>query len=128
MNCLLGVDVAFEHGVCQNLRRGPGPRPSERAIERQTERAGNGCGRLFSVGGETTPRGAPRGGPGLSAFTSRDKIAGRRHPPLRFGSSGSLRSAGPLRLPLFGATKAAMGAVDLKTGKRHDHRTRRDQL
>ncbi len=46
------------------------------------------------------------------AFTSRDKISGRRHPPRRFGSSGSLRSAGPLRLPLFVATKAAMGAVD----------------
>jgi hypothetical protein len=63
-----------------------------------------------------------------AAFTSRDKIAGRRHPPLCFGSSGSLRSAGPLRLPLIVATKAAMGAVDPKTGKRHDHRTRRDQL
>jgi hypothetical protein len=46
------------------------------------------------------------------AFTSRGKIACRRHPPLRFGSSGSLRSAGPFRLPLFVATKAAMGAAD----------------
>src|SRR6185312_5930177 len=47
-------------------RRGPRPRPSERAIGQQAARTGNLVGRLFSVGGG-------------AAFTSRDKIVG----PLR---------------------------------------------
>jgi hypothetical protein len=47
-------------------RRGPHPRPSERAIGRQAARTGNLVGQLFSVGGS-------------AAFTSRGKIVG----PLR---------------------------------------------
>jgi hypothetical protein len=49
---------------------------------------------------------------GKPAFTSRGKIAGPRHPPLRFGRSATLRGAGPVRPPPFVAMKAAMSAVD----------------
>ena len=50
-------------------------------------------------------------------FTSRIKIAGFRHPPLRFGRFRvSLRGAGPDRPPLFVAMKAAMGAVNPTKG------------
>jgi hypothetical protein len=50
-------------------------------------------------------------------FTSRIKIAGFRHPPLRFGRFRfSLRGAGPDRPPPFVAMKAAMGAVNPTKG------------
>ena len=63
-----------------------------------------------------------------AAFTSRGKIAGPRHPPLRFGRS--LRSAVQVRSapPPFVATKAAMGAADPTKGSTHDDRTRRHRL
>ena len=64
---------------------------------------------------------------GKPAFTSRGKIAGPRHPPLRFGPS--LRSgAGPVRPPPFVAMKAAMGAADPTKESHHDDRTRRHRL
>jgi hypothetical protein len=44
-------------------------------------------------------------------FASRSKIAGPRHPPLRFGPPLA-PGAGPVRPPAFVATKAAMGAAD----------------
>ena len=67
-------------------RRGPRPRPSERAIGRQAVRTGNGGGRLFSVGGG-------------AAFTSRDKIVG---PSPSSADASALRfaaGAGPARPP-----------------------------
>ena len=61
-------------------------------------------GRLFSAGG-------PRG----TAFASRSKIAGIRHPSLRFGPPlrCGCRSGPPAA---FVAMKAAMGAVDPTKG------------
>jgi hypothetical protein len=50
----------------------------ERAIGHQPARIGNSCGRRFSGGA-------------CRAFPSRNKIAGLRHPPLRFGPVASLR-------------------------------------
>uniref|UniRef100_E6VQ91 YspA cpYpsA-related SLOG domain-containing protein n=1 Tax=Rhodopseudomonas palustris (strain DX-1) TaxID=652103 RepID=E6VQ91_RHOPX len=51
--------------------------------------------------------------PGRPGFASRSKIAGSRHPPLRFGRCRlRFRGAGAVRPPLFVAMKAAMGAVD----------------
>ena len=67
-------------------RRGPRPRPSERAIGRQAARTGNGGGRLFSVGGR-------------AAFTSRNKIVG---PSPSSADASALRfaaGAGPARPP-----------------------------
>ena len=78
-----GVTVffAFDLACFPLCRRGPRPRPSERATVRQTARPRNGVRRLFSVA------------PPRRRFTSRSKIAGSCHPPLRFG----LRSASRCR-------------------------------
>ena len=67
--------VRSDPGAFPVCRRGAAPRPSERAIGRQAARPGNGGGRLFSVAAALA-----RG-----RFPSRSKIAGCRHPPLRFG-------------------------------------------
>ena len=78
-------------------------------------------GLLRGRSGQQTARPGNGGWPTIfrrrqAAFTSRGKIAGPRHPPLRFGRFASLRGAGPVRPPPFVAMKAAMGAVDPTKG------------
>jgi hypothetical protein len=73
--------------------------------------------RLFSVAAFFAPSRKRDGDLREGRFTSRIKIAGFRHPPLRFGRFRvSLRGAGPDRPPLFVAMKAAMGAVNPTKG------------
>ena len=94
-------------------RRGPRPRPSERAIGGKRPGPAMADGRLFSL-------------PAEAAFTSRSKIAAPRHPPLALRPLASLRGAGPVRPPPFVAMKAAMGAADptkRSTTMTHRHTT-----
>jgi hypothetical protein len=73
-----------------------------------SDAAGNGCVRLFSAGGahqqeESWPK---------SAFASRSKIAGLRHPPLTLRPSAPLRVLARSARRQVIAAKAAMGAAD----------------
>ena len=106
-----GIDALSWHR--SSLVRGPRTRPSRAAICRGRTRSGNGVGQLFSAAGREPP-----------GFASRNKIAARRHPPLRFGPAGK-----PGRVPAGSgpgkgiAVKAAMGAARPATGARHDTRS-----
>lgn len=79
----------------------------ERAIDRQARRTGNGFGRLFS--------GAAFGPLSIAKQNSRPFAVLRFASALRFAAG-----AGPARLPLFVAMKAAAGAVDPTKRKRND--------
>ena len=90
-------------------RRGPRPRPSQRAIGRQAARTGNGCGRRFSGAAQRAAFHRETKSP---AFAILRRGFG---PSLRFGC----RSAPPAA---FVAMKAAMGAADPTRESRYDHR------